>query len=175
MNIGQAATASGVSAKMIRYYESIGLVPPSARRDSGYRDYGSVDVHRLAFVRRARDLGFSIDQIRDLLRLWSDRDRSSADVKEIALEHVAALRRRARALTDMADALKHLAAACEGDDRPECPIIKGLEGKLPLPLPASAGAPRHGSRFAGAESPGRSRRNCPVFRTNRFSRPSFPL
>lgn len=134
MNIGQAAKASGVSAKMIRYYESIGLVPLPARRDSGYRDYGPPDVHRLGFVRRARDLGFSIDQIRDLLRLWSDRDRSSAAVKAIALEHVTALRRRARALTDMADALKHLAAACEGDERPECPIIKGLEGTLPIPL-----------------------------------------
>lgn len=134
MNIGQASRASGVSAKMIRYYESIGLVPLPARRESGYRDYGPPDVHRLAFVRRARDLGFSIDQIRDLLRLWSDRDRSSAAVKAIALDHVAALRRRAKALTDMADALKHLAAACEGDQRPECPIIKGLEGTRPIPI-----------------------------------------
>ena len=118
MNIGQAAAASGVSAKMIRYYEGIGLIPPSARRDSGYRDYGASDVHRLAFIRRARDLGFSIDQIRALLRLWSDRRRSSAEVKAIALEHVAELKQRARELNEMADALKHLASACEGDSRP---------------------------------------------------------
>src|SRR5829696_8380010 len=116
MNIGLAAAASGVSAKMIRYYESIALIPPSARRESGYRDYGLRDVHRLAFIRRARDLGFSIDQIRDLLRLWSDDHRSSAEVKRIALEHVAALTRRACDLTEMADALKHLATACAGND-----------------------------------------------------------
>jgi MerR family transcriptional regulator, copper efflux regulator len=134
MNIGQAADASGVSAKMIRYYESIGLIPRSARRDSGYRDYGAPDVHRLAFIRRARDLGFSIDQIRALLRLWSDRHRSSAEVKAIALEHVAELKQRARELNEMADALKHLASACEGDSRPECPIIKGLAGQVPLDL-----------------------------------------
>ena len=118
MNIGQAAAASGMSAKMIRYYESIALIPPSARRESGYRDYGLPDIHRLAFIRRARDLGFSIDQIRDLLRLWSDDRRSSAEVKRIALEHVAALKQRARDLTEMADALKHLATACAGNAAP---------------------------------------------------------
>ena len=134
MNIGQASKVSGVSAKMIRYYESIDLVPRSARRESGYRDYGPADVHRLAFIRRARDLGFSIDQIRDLMRLWSDGRRSSAEVKAIALEHVDELKQRARRLNEMADALKHLAAACEGDSRPECPIIKGLEGKLAIDL-----------------------------------------
>ncbi len=128
MSIGQASRASGVSAKMIRYYESIELIPPSARRESGYRDYGAADVHRLGFVRRARDLGFPIEQIRDLLRLWSDGHRSNAEVKAIALHHVTQLKRRARELNEMADALKHLAAACEGDGRPECPIIRGLEG-----------------------------------------------
>ena len=132
MNIGQASNASGVSAKMIRYYESIELIPRSARRESGYRDYGPAAVHRLAFIRRARDLGFSIDHIRELLRLWSDSRRSSADVKAIALEHVNELKRRARHLNEMAEALKHLAAACEGDHRPECPIIKGLEGQIPF-------------------------------------------
>ena len=147
MNIGQASNASGVSAKMIRYYESIGLVPRSARRASGYRDYGPADIHRLAFIRRARDLGFSTDQMRELLRLWSDRQRSSAEVKAIALEHVAELKQRARHLNEMADALKHLAAACEGNGRPECPIIKGLEGDA---LSGSA-AP------ASARSNGRSR------------------
>ena len=136
MNIGQAAEASGVSAKMIRYYESIGLIPPSLRRESGYRHYGAADIHRLGFIRRARDLGFSMDQIRDLLRLWSDRGRSSADVKAIALQHVAELEERARELNDMAEALKHLASACGGDERPDCPIIKGLEGQIPIALHA---------------------------------------
>jgi len=134
MNIGQASNASGVSAKMIRYYESIGLIPPSARRDSGYRDYAPADIHRLAFIRRARDLGFSTEKIRDLLRLWTDRGRSSAEVKGIALEHVAELKERAQKLNEMADALKHLAAACDGDGRPDCPIIKGLEGQIPITL-----------------------------------------
>ena len=138
MNIGQASNASGVSAKMIRYYESVGLIPPSARRESGYRDYAAADIHRLAFIRRARDLGFSMDQIRDLLRLWSDR--SSAEVKAIALEHVAELEERARELNEMADALKHLASACGGNERPDCPIIKGLEGQIPLALPGRPGS-----------------------------------
>ena len=128
MNIGQASNASGVSAKMIRYYESVGLIPAAGRRASGYRDYGSPDVHRLRFIRRARDLGFSMDQIRDLLRLWSDRKRSNAEVKAIALRHVKELKRRAEHLNDLANALLHLAAACEGDGRPDCPIIDGLEG-----------------------------------------------
>lgn len=127
MNIGQAAKASGVSAKMIRYYESIGLVPAAERRSSGYRDYGPADVHRLKFIRRARDLAFSMDEIRDLLRLWTDQDRSSREVKDIALRHIADLDLRAQQLTEMADALRHLATACEGDERPECPIIDGLE------------------------------------------------
>jgi Cu(I)-responsive transcriptional regulator len=141
MNIGQASGASGVSAPMIRYYESIGLIPPSARRDSGYRDYGPADIHRLAFIRRARDLGFSMEQIRNLLRLWSDRGRSSAEVKAIALEHVAELEERARELNEMADALKHLAAACGGNARPDCPIIKGLEGQIPMALHARSRPP----------------------------------
>ena len=128
MNIGQASEASGVSAKMIRYYESIGLVPQADRKQSGYRDYGSPDVHRLRFIRRARDLGFSVEQIKDLLRLWTDRHRSNAEVKAMALGHVAVLKQRARNLNEMANALKHLASACEGNGRPECPIIDGLEG-----------------------------------------------
>jgi MerR family transcriptional regulator, copper efflux regulator len=132
MNIGQASKTSGVSAKMIRYYESVGLIPAADRKTSGYRDYSSHDVHRLGFIRRARDLGFDMEQIRDLLRLWSDRDRSNAEVKTIALHHVAALKERAKHLNELADALKHLAEACEGNGRPECPIIKGLEGKIPI-------------------------------------------
>jgi MerR family copper efflux transcriptional regulator len=128
VNIGEAAKASGVSAKMIRHYESIGLVPAADRRSSGYREYGPADVSRLGFVRRARDLAFSIPEIRELLRLWSDRDRSSREVKDLALRHVADLDGRARQLTEMADALRNLATACEGDGRPECPIIEGLGG-----------------------------------------------
>ena len=122
---------------MIRYYESIDLIPPPGRRESGYRQYERADIHRLAFIRRARDLGFSIDQIRALLRLWSDRHRSSAEVKTIALEHVAALKQRARELNEMADALKHLASACEGDSRPNCPIIKGRRRGLLRPAPGT--------------------------------------
>jgi MerR family transcriptional regulator, copper efflux regulator len=152
MNIGQASAASGVSAKMIRYYESIGLIPPSVRRESGYRDYGTADLHRLGFIRRARDLGFSIDQIRDLLRLWSDHDRSNAEVKAIALGHVAELKQRARELDEMADALKKLAAACGGDGRPECPIIDGLEGQAPI----RRRVPSKGSKSAGVGRGARS-------------------
>lgn len=132
MNIGQASKASGVSAKMIRYYESVGLIPAADRKTSGYRDYSLHDIHRLGFIRRARNLGFDMEQIRDLLRLWSDRERSNAEVKAIALLHVAALKERAKHLNELANALRHLAGACEGDGRPECPIIKGLEGKMPL-------------------------------------------
>ncbi|MBE7200303.1 Cu(I)-responsive transcriptional regulator [Methylobacterium radiotolerans] len=127
MNIGQAARASGVSAKMIRHYESIGLVPPADRRDSGYRDYGAADLHRLSFVRHARDLGFSLERIRVLLGLWSDPGRSNADVKAIAKAHVRELEERARQLNEMADALRALADACDGDGRPDCPIIASLE------------------------------------------------
>lgn len=128
MNIGQASAASGVSAKMIRYYESIGLVPAADRRDSGYRDYGPKDLHRLRFIRHARDLNFGMDQIRALLRLWSDDARSNADVKAIALGHIAELEQRATQLQEMAGALRKLAGACEGDGRPDCPIIAGLAG-----------------------------------------------
>jgi MerR family transcriptional regulator, copper efflux regulator len=126
MNIGQAATATGVSAKMIRYYESIGLIKPSARTDSGYRTYGRNDLHVLRFVKRARTLGFSLEQIRDLLSLWQDGSRASKDVKAIAQEHVIDLERRIQELTEMRDTLKHLALHCAGDDRPDCPILFGL-------------------------------------------------
>lgn len=128
MQIGELAAANGVSAKMVRHYESIGLLPRPARRDSGYRDYGTADLHRLRFVRRARDLGFSVEQMRELLRLWADRSRTSAKVKELALRHVAELERRAQALAEMAGALRNLSDACHGDDRPDCPIIEDLEG-----------------------------------------------
>ncbi|GJD70361.1 Cu(I)-responsive transcriptional regulator [Methylobacterium gnaphalii] len=134
MNIGQAAEASGVSAKMIRHYEAIGLVPPAERRESGYREYDPEDVHRLGFVRRARDLGFSLERIRVLLGLWGDPGRSSAEVKALALAHVEELEGKARHLREMADVLRGLALACDGDERPDCPIIAGLEAG---PIPAS--------------------------------------
>ena len=126
MNIGEAATASGVSAKMIRYYESIDLISNVARTDAGYRVYSESDVHALRFIRRARDLGFSVNQMANLLALWGDRSRASADVKRIALEHVAELERKMREIRDMSRTLRHLAEHCQGDDRPHCPIIEDL-------------------------------------------------
>jgi Cu(I)-responsive transcriptional regulator len=134
MNIGEAAAASGVSAKMIRYYESIGLIANVARSTSGYRVYSDDDVHTLRFIRRSRDLGFSVEQMGDLLALWSDRSRASADVKLIALDHVAELERKMRELRDMANTLRHLAENCHGDGRPHCPIIEDLSrGHEPAP------------------------------------------
>ncbi len=126
MNIGQAAQASGVTAKMIRYYESIGLMPPSPRSEAGYRRYGEQDLHLLRFIRQARRLGFGIDQIRQLLALWQDRGRSSAQVKALAQSHVDELNQRIGELVAMRDTLSHLAMHCHGDDRPDCPILEGL-------------------------------------------------
>ena len=129
MNIGEASAASGVSAKMIRYYEQIGLIGPATRTMSGYRVYSGNDVHTLRFVRRARDLGFSVAQMTELLTLWRDRGRASSDVKRIAEGHVAALERKMTELQQMADTLKHLASNCHGDGRPDCPIIGELAGE----------------------------------------------
>ena len=128
MKIGDVSAASGISERMIRHYEKIGIVPPAARRDSGYRDYDEREVRTLQFIRRARDLGFSIEEIRQLLGLWQDRGRASADVKALALSRADELRRKERELRDMRRALEHLAASCHGDDRPDCPILGGLEG-----------------------------------------------
>ena len=128
MKIGEASIASGVSQRMIRHYEKIGLVPAASRRDSGYRDYDERDVHTLRFIGRARDLGFPIEEIRTLLGLWHDRHRSSADVKQLALSRAAELKRKAKELDEMRRSLEHLAARCHGDDRPDCPILGGLEG-----------------------------------------------
>ncbi|PJI87909.1 Cu(I)-responsive transcriptional regulator [Sphingomonas koreensis] len=134
MNIGRAAKLSGVSAKMIRYYEQTGLIPQPLRQESGYRDYDDADVHRLRFIRRARDLGFAVEQIGDLLGLWSDRSRASADVKAIALEHVERLKDKVTEIEAMVRTLETLANHCHGDDRPDCPIIEGLaEGECGLP------------------------------------------
>ncbi|TKC77287.1 Cu(I)-responsive transcriptional regulator [Trinickia terrae] len=126
MNIGEAARASGVTAKMIRYYESVGLLAPKARTESGYRVYGADEIHTLRFIRQARRLGFLVEDIRKLLALWQDRSRASAEVKAIALEHVAELERRIAELTDMRDTLAHLAQHCHGDARPDCPILEQL-------------------------------------------------
>ncbi len=126
MNIGQAAQASAVSAKMIRHYESLGLLPPAPRTDSGYRQYDDAAVHTLRFIRRARDLGFGLEEIEKLLGLWRNRRRSSAEVKRIASEHVADLQRRIDEMRAMQRTLQQLAHCCHGDERPDCPILDDL-------------------------------------------------
>ncbi len=128
MNIGEAAKTSGVSAKMIRYYEETGLIPPAGRTRSGYRTYGPKEVQVLRFVRRARDLGFPVAQVADLLALWRDRGRASADVKRLAEAQVAALEARIAEMEAMKATLTHLVHACAGDDRPDCPILADLGG-----------------------------------------------
>jgi Cu(I)-responsive transcriptional regulator len=129
MNIGQAAAASGVSAKMIRYYESIGLIEAVARTEGNYRVYDGDDVHTLKFIRRARSLGFSIEETEHLLSLWRDKSRASAEVKAIATRHVAELERKITELEEMAATLRHLASSCHGDARPHCPILNELAGE----------------------------------------------
>jgi Cu(I)-responsive transcriptional regulator len=128
VKIGEVSEASGVSQRMVRHYEKIGLIPPAVRRDSGYRDYDQRDVHTLQFIGRARDLGFPIEEIRQLLALWHDRSRASADVKALALARAVELKRKAQELDAMRRSLEHLADRCHGDDRPDCPILGGLEG-----------------------------------------------
>jgi MerR family copper efflux transcriptional regulator len=137
MNIGAASQASGVSAKMIRYYESIGILPSPVRTGSNYRVYGDSDVHALRFIRRARDLGFSLEETGRLLDLWRDRRRRSSSVKSIALEHVAALEHKVSEMQAMIRTLRHLSHNCHGDDRPDCPILDDLTGSA---LAATGGA-----------------------------------
>ena len=149
MNIGQASAASGVSAKMLRYYESIGLIPKAVRTEAGYRVYTQSDVQTLRFIRRARDLGLPIERIKLLVGLWHDRGRSSADVKRVATEHVAELEAKILELTAMRDTLQELADACHGDHRPECPILRDLEGGGTKPRTTSASG-RQGSAKAPA-------------------------
>lgn len=132
MNIGQASNATGVSTKMIRYYDEIGLVRPASRTDSNYREYGERELNELRFIKRARSLGFSMKEITRLLSLWRDRDRPSREVKAIADKHVADLEARILEMQAMADTLRHLSHCCAGDDRPDCPILADLtQGAAP--------------------------------------------
>ncbi len=126
LNIGQAASASGVTPKMIRHYESLGLLPPVARSDAGYRRYDERTLHTLRFIRRARDLGFGLEEIAGLLALWDNRSRASAEVKALALRHVDDLQTRIERMQAMQRTLQHLVHACHGDGRPECPILDDL-------------------------------------------------
>lgn len=125
-NIGQAAEASGISAKMIRHYEDVGLVPPASRTFSGYRTYNHRDVHMLRFIKHSRDLGFSIKQIGDLLSLWRDQNRPSSKVKSMATEHIEMLDRKIQELSAMKLELTRLVSCCHGDMRPDCPILNSL-------------------------------------------------
>ena len=143
MNIGEAAKASGVSAKMIRHYQSLGLLPEIPRTEAGYRRLPPPAIHTLRFIRRARDLGFSIEEITTLLSLWRERGRSSRAVKDLALRHIADLEQRIEALSAMRRTLEHLSDACHGNQRPECPILDDLAGGMmgcaatpPLRVPA---------------------------------------
>lgn len=126
MNIGQASDASGVNAKMIRYYESIDLISPANRTDSGYRQYAEKDVQTLRFIKRSRELGFSIERIKTLLSLWGDGARHSSDVKKLARQYIAELDQDIEKLQSIRNELKHLADCCHGDETPDCPILDGL-------------------------------------------------
>jgi len=126
MNIGQAASQSGVNAKTIRYYESIGLIPEAQRTDGGYRTYSEKDIATLRFIHHSRGLGFSVKDVATLLDLWRDRERASADVKALAMAHVAEIDRKLDELQRMKDTLVDLTRRCHGDDRPDCPILEEL-------------------------------------------------
>jgi MerR family copper efflux transcriptional regulator len=140
MNIGQAAQASGVTAKMIRYYESIGLIPQAGRTDAGYRQYGQREIQTLRFIRRSRELGFSIERIRMLLGLWADRGRKSADVKSLAAQYLSELDRDIAKLQSIRDQLQQLADCCHGDQRPDCPILDELAADGAAPISPAAPA-----------------------------------
>ncbi|QPC89288.1 Cu(I)-responsive transcriptional regulator [Mesorhizobium sp. INR15] len=129
MNVGDAAHRSGLPAKTIRYYEEIGLISPQ-RASNGYRDYSGDDIHRLTFLRRARNLGFSIDDCRQLMALYQDRSRASHDVREIAAAHVTAIEEKVRELQSMRVTLQKLIHACHGDHRPDCPILDDMAGAV---------------------------------------------
>lgn len=155
MNIGEAAKAAGVSAKMIRHYESVGLFPEAARTASGYRQYTDKEVTTLRFIRQSRDLGFSIEQIRELLGLWQNRRRPSRQVRALAQAHILELDEKLKELQAMKATLEHLVQCCHGDDRPDCPIIDTLAQEAPA-LPQAA----HG-RTAGLR-PGRPLPKAPA-------------
>jgi len=135
MNIGQASKASGVTAKMIRYYEGVGLIRPAGRTSAGYREFSAREVNELRFIKRARNLGFSVEEITRLLALWRDAARPSREVKAITGAHIADLESRIAEMQSMVTALKHLAAHCHGDDRPGCPILEDLGGRFSNPEP----------------------------------------
>lgn len=134
MNIGEAASRAGVTPKMVRHYESLGLLPRVHRTESGYRVYTDAEVHTLRFIKRSRDLGFSIPEIAELLKLWQNRRRTSANVKKLAERHVAELDRKIQELESMRRTLRHLIHCCHGDDRPDCPILDDLEHPAGLPI-----------------------------------------
>ena len=156
MNIGEASSASGVSAKMIRYYESIGLMPAAVRTESGYRLYSDVDVHTLSFIRAARDLGFAIEQIEELLVLWRDRSRASVDVRRLALEHIDDLEYKLEELRQMVHTLQYLADHCRGDRRPQCPIVETLAASHG-PAARPVNPTRFGKNGGGYARQGRTR------------------
>jgi Cu(I)-responsive transcriptional regulator len=131
VNIGEAARLSGVSAKMVRHYESLGLLPRVSRTDSGYRQYSEAEVHSLRFIRRARELGFSMEEIAQLLGLWQNRRRASANVRRVAEKHAQDLQQRIEALQSMQRTLQHLIHCCHGDERPDCPILDDLAAAAP--------------------------------------------
>ncbi len=126
MNIGEAAHQSGMNARLIRHYESIGIIPKPLRTDTGYRQYSETDVHILIFVKRARSLGFSMKEIKKLVSLWRNKSRASSDVKALAIQHIDELEKKILALQEMTKTLKHLAKNCTGDQRPHCPILENL-------------------------------------------------
>ena len=144
MNIGEAAKAADLSAKMVRYYESINLIPPALRSEAGYRVYSPSDIHKLRFIKRARNLGFSIEQIGELLALWRDQGRSSAHVRALAAAHMADLNRKIAEMQSIVQTLTHLVLNCHGDDRPDCPIIEDLADHENSPKPETSrrAAPR---------------------------------
>lgn len=145
MNIGEAARTSSVSAKMIRHYEAIGLLPPSSRSDSGYRIYSSNDLHTLRFIGTARSLGFSLDEIRQLVSLWQDRNRSSGDVKTLVVNHITQLEQKIAEMSAMRDTLRALAETCDGNARPDCPILHGISTHC-APASGSINSSRPGAK-----------------------------
>lgn len=130
MNIGEAAKISGVNAKLIRHYESIGIIPKASRSAAGYRTYSEADVHILSFVKRARNMGFSMKEIKKLISLWRNKARASADVKTLALKHIDEMEKKIQELQEMVRTLKHLSKNCHGDNRPDCPILEDLAGEI---------------------------------------------